>query len=82
MAMPLAEFGDGIQKMNVPPSAYRDSALSSAAEFMKMVFVEICPKRYLVNMVVQPDRYHLAAYNRKSMIMGVRIGLGNLNATK
>lgn len=82
MPMPIAAFGNGIQKMDMAPITYRDSALGSATEFMEMIFIEICPKLYLVNMVVLPGRYNLTAHNRKSMVVWVCRGLGNLNAAK
>ena len=82
MPMPIAAFGNGIQKMDMAPITYRDSALGSATEFMEMIFVEVCPKLHLVNMVVQPGRYNLTAHNRKSMVVWVCRSLGNLNTAK
>ena len=79
MPVSLTLLSDGIQKMNMPAIANRDSALGSAAEFMEMVFVKICPKLYIMNMVALPRRNDLAGHYRKSMIVWVCLRFGNLN---
>lgn len=44
MPVAIAYFRNGIQKMDVPSVTDRNSALRSAAEPMKMIFIEIRSK--------------------------------------
>ena len=82
MPVSLTLLSDGIQKMNMPSISDRDSTPCSSFKFMKMIFIEICPEFYFVNMVAHSDRDYFVGYSRKPVIVRVRCGFSDLNAAK